>query len=208
MPKRCLISELQSGTFLANSSRETVRVMGVVSAMEDPPSEKDRQQFPAASADYNNQEIKLLILDDGTSAIAIWTIRSMIDSLSLQPGETVDCIVRLLQNATVKRWYTDTLIRVTDPDAESFRWMEVSSNNNSDNNNVCRRFGFPRIKRNTNEAYRLICVQTKLDDESGVSLEDLALVMRTSTRSVQEMIQELQISGQIYQNQKGNYVPL
>jgi hypothetical protein len=130
----------------------------------------------------------------------------MINSLSLQPGETVDCIVRLLQNATVKRWYSDTLIRVTDPDAESLRWMEVSSNNGD--NNVCRRFGFPRFKRNTDEAYRLICVQTKLDDESGVSLEDLALVMRTSPRSMQEMIQELQISGQIYQNQKGNYVPL
>jgi hypothetical protein len=197
--KRCMICELHTGTFLANS-RAFVRIMGVILAIE---AATDDQTYPMAK-NHLEEDLCLLVLDDGTASVDLWTPRSMIHSLAAEPGQTLDCMARLRQNGLVKRWYSDTLIPVTDTETESLRWMEVS---HPPNPNECRRFGFPTKKLNANEAYRLICVQTQFE-KNGVSLEDLALVMQKSKSTMQEMIQELQITGQIYQNEKGNYVPL
>jgi hypothetical protein len=174
--------------------------MGVILAMES----TGNQNYPIVDQILDSRDMILLILDDGTSSIDIWTPSSMIDSLSATAGQTVDCIARLRQNGTLKRWYADTLIRVIESDAECLRWMELS---HPPGPNECRRFGFPRTKMNAEEAYRLICVQSQIDGE-GVSLEDLALVMQEPKSKMEEMIQELQITGQVYQNKEGRYVPL
>jgi hypothetical protein len=73
--------------------------------------------------------------------------------------------------------------------------------------NETMRSGYPTIKPNANEALRLIAVQAKHCNE-GASLEDLAMVMQLSQEAMQELILQLQLSAQIYQNELGNYVPL
>jgi Mn-dependent DtxR family transcriptional regulator len=44
--------------------------------------------------------------------------------------------------------------------------------------------------------------------DNGARMEDLALVMQISKTEMQNMIQELQMNGQVYQNDEGKYVPL
>lgn len=197
--ERCFIVDLHTKTFLANG-RQSIRIMGVILAVES----AGNQDFPIVDNDLDSRDMFLLILDDGTATIDIWTPKSMIDSLLAKPGETVDCIARLRQNGSIKRWYSNTLIRITDPEAESLRWMELG---NPPGPNECRKYGYPRIKMNTQEAFRLIFVQSEINGE-GLSLEELALVMQQTESKTKEMIQELQATGRIYQNRDGNYVPL
>lgn len=42
----------------------------------------------------------------------------------------------------------------------------------------------------------------------GLLLKDLATVLQKSERNVQEMVEDLQIEGKIYQNERGEYLPL
>jgi hypothetical protein len=42
----------------------------------------------------------------------------------------------------------------------------------------------------------------------GIHLDDLTLVLRKSKKEIQEMVHNLQLHGQIYQNEKGEYLPL
>ena len=69
------------------------------------------------------------------------------------------------------------------------------------------KYGYPTIKPNANEGLRLIRAQAKVCDE-GASMQDLASVMQLSQEVMQELILQLQLSAQIYQNELGNYVPL
>ena len=199
--KRCFVVDLHTETFLANS-RETVRVLGVALTMQ---AIEKNETFSIIDRVLDSRDMVLLVLDDGTASIDIWTPRSMIDQISVKPGETLDCILRLRQNGSLKRWYAETLIRVADSgETESLRWLELSRPSGP---NECQRFGYPRVKMNAAEAFRLISVQYQIDGD-GVTLEDLALVMQQPTEKMEEMIQELQLTGQIYKNQEGHYVPL
>ena len=42
----------------------------------------------------------------------------------------------------------------------------------------------------------------------GLLLKDLAVVLQKSQRDVQEMTEDLQLEGKIYQNERGEYLPL
>ena len=83
--KRCMICELHTGTFLANS-RAFVRVMGVILAIE---AATDDQTYPMAN-NHREEDLCLLVLDDGTASVDLWTPRSMIHSLAAEPGQTLD----------------------------------------------------------------------------------------------------------------------
>ena len=154
----------------------------------------------------------------------------MIQKLDVQPGHTLECVAWLRQRGNTKKWYAKCLWRVIDPHAEILvrevlllatsdymllsteplfhseqkRWMELSLPPSPDET---MRTGYPTIKQNANEALRLITVQAKHCNE-GCSLEDLALVMQLSQESLQELILQLQLNAQIYQNEFRNYVPL
>lgn len=119
---------------------------------------------------------------------------------------------------------------VTDPNAETLRWLELSakksttsrfdeqSNQNNDNSNprveasttiYCN--GYPtRVAAHPDQVYRWICLQTQLPEnpDPGVTLEELSLVLSCKPSVVSSILQELQLSGQIYQNLNGRYVPL
>jgi hypothetical protein len=201
--KRCFISHLHTENIVANSRESLVRIIGVVISIES------ARQEPTASFPGKHGKEKgdlfLITLDDGTAVINIWTPSSMVQALSLSAGVSVDCMARLRQNSSIRRWYTETLILVTQPDIENLRWLELSNPPKSKNDS--RRFGYPTLKINADEAYRIITLQSHLSKE-GVSMEDLASVMQKSESEMKEMIQELQVNGQVYQNEGGKYVPL
>jgi hypothetical protein len=117
-----------------------------------------------------------------------------------RPGQTVECIVGLRQRGAMKIWYVKGLCSVTDPHAELLRWMELSCSSNRS-----FKHWYLTDQRVTNTLLRLIASQVFCE---GVSLEDLALVLQVPINQLQDHIVDLQLSGQIYQNQEGNYVPL
>jgi hypothetical protein len=201
--KRCFISHLHTGSIVANSRESLVRIMATVLNIEPVPTQpQEHIAFPGEQD--RGGELVLLKLDDGTAIIDLWTPYSMIQKLSVRPGITVECIARLCQNRTVKRFYTETIILVTNPDMEHFRWMELSNPPTSTSDS--RQYGYNTTKFNADEAYRIICLQSRMDN--GARMEDLALVMQISKTEMQNMIQELQMNGQVYQNDEGKYVPL
>ena len=216
--KRCFISYLQTGRIIANSRESLVRIIGTVQSIEssgcDPENHKE---FPGLQ--HFNEDFVILTLDDGTALANLWTPSSMIKNLSITGGETLECLARLYQRSKIRRWYTEALILVTDPNVEYMRWMELG--NPPVNENESRRYGYPAKLKNAKEAYRLICLQCKLSTsgssstgsstttgQNGVSIKDLAIVMQIPVNEMEKMIQELQLNGQVYQNASGNFVPL
>lgn len=153
-------------------------------------------------ADY--VDLRLLTLDDGTATVDIVIPSYMVEKLGLLPGYTVECIAWLRQRGNIKKWYAYCITQVTDPHFEILRWLELSRPLSPDET---RRTGYPTMKRNATEALRLITVHSRYDSE-GVKLEELALVMQQPKEAVQEMLIQLQLNAQIYQNQAGNYVTL
>jgi hypothetical protein len=200
--KRCFLCDLSTGNFLANSL-ETVRLMGVAVHVEPT---VDPVEYPGDGVTSNNdyRNLMLLRLDDGTATMDILTPDYMIQKLDLQLGQTLECIAWLRQRGTIKRWYAQSMAIVVDPHAEILRWLELSFRPKP---NESMEYGYPTIQRNAAEALRLITVQATHDSD-GVSLNDLALVMRLPPETMQEMLVTLQLEGQIYQNHLGNYVPL
>jgi hypothetical protein len=186
-----------------------------------------------------------LVLDDGSGSVEIFVPRFMYQNLSVKEGLTLDCIARKSHNSKTRSiqnfnesaaessvsqplgldlWSAETLILVTDPHAESLRWMELchddaknssssssSSSTSPLSNDEMRPWGYPSLPVNTtDEVYRFILNQATIDsgNDAGVSSEDLALVLHWPHQEVEQMIQELQIMGQIYQNARKLFVPL
>jgi hypothetical protein len=162
-----------------------------------------------------------LVLDDGTGTISIHTPNSMTDRIQAHVGMTLECIARRLRQPKQQQqqqqqqdcWHADTLIVVTDSTAESVRWMELSHrpqpphDTNDDNNNHWK-WGYPCVPIEEQEVYRMICMQAQLPDDPGVTAQELALVLQRPLAEMQGFVQELQLTGQVYQNEKGCYVPL
>lgn len=199
-PKRCFISNLYTESFIANSRVSFVRILATALATEPISSQDDFVRFPGR--DSKHVQFVVLVLDDGTATFGFWTPRSMVEKLCLRPGDLVECIAKLCQNGDVKRFYTESLSIIKDQNMEYLRWAELSTTSS----NSSRRFGYPSLEWNTDELYRMICLQSRR--ENGVSLEDLALVMRKTKEETQDMISQLQLEGLVYHNEDGRYVPL
>lgn len=197
MIHRTFVCQMIDNTFVANS-RDAVRVMGVLVAV-------DQISSRAGSNDTEmSDDLRVLYVDDGSALIGIRTPLRVVRNLTLNVGQTVDFVAKLHQRGTSRVWYAYAVTTVSDPHAEILRWMEVSK---SPEENISLRYGYPTIEQNSLEALRLISVNAQLS-EDGVSLEDLALVLHKSKHDMQEIIFELQLTGHIYQNTDGNYVPL
>ena len=152
------------------------------------------------------KSLVLMTLDDGSERVSLHTPAHWIRDGRVSCGQTVDCVGWLRQSGSIQKWYANTVAVVTDPNAEILRWLEVSLPS-MDGLNLTMEGGYPNIPRNTTEAFRLITVNAQLDT-NGTSLDDLALVMQKSKEEMTRMLTDLQWNGQIYQNEKGNYVPL
>lgn len=207
-PKRCFLCELQENSLVVANSTERLRILGVLVQVE---AAHDSVEYPSSArveAMYQGQALVALTLDDGTGLASIlvpstWLEESPLDSLQL--GEMIEALVWLRRTGSHQRWYASQVMMVPDPQAaEVLRWCEISHPQKA---STSLRYGYPTLEANEHEALRLITFQSKTDPD-GVSLEDLALVLDLSKGGAQELIVQLQLGGQIYQNQQGNYVPL
>mmetsp|Transcript_40414 Transcript_40414/g.97549 ORF Transcript_40414/g.97549 Transcript_40414/m.97549 type:complete len:203 (+) Transcript_40414:3-611(+) len=199
-PKRCFISHLYSGSIIANSRASLVRILATVLSIESISTQSDLVAFPGRKTEH--VQFIMLQLDDGTATMKFWSEKKMVQKLQLHPGDVVECVAKLCQNGEVKRFYTESLSSIVDPEMEHLRWAELTNTSSKSS----RRFGYPTLEWNAEEAYRMICLQSR--GGHGVTMEDLALVMQKTKKQMQEMISQLQLDGLIYHNEDGNYVPL
>ncbi|CAJ1947048.1 unnamed protein product [Cylindrotheca closterium] len=199
-PKRCFISDLYSGSIIANSRASLVRILATVLSIEPISSQSHCVAFPGRKSQH--VEFIMLQLDDGTASIGFWTPRSMVKKLSVHPGDVVECVAKLCQNGEIKRFYTEALSSIEDPEMEHLRWAELTNTSSKSS----RRFGYPTLEWNAEEVYRMICLQSR--GGNGVMMEDLALVMRKTKKDMQAIISRLQLDGLIYHNEDEKYVPL
>jgi hypothetical protein len=295
-----------------------------------PVSSAATEEYTLTQQQHVQQQLQTLTIDDGTDILTFWVETKMIESIvgtesssstttattttngtgvAVELGKTYDCILKLRQTASIRRWFADTLILVVDPMDEHLRWIQLSHHNDSvlvqgsqpqqqllqDTMSstppvllhLNHEYGYPTRKRDASEVYRMICVQAKLSSISvqrkqekqqlhqrrnhhhqqqhprprwkrqrlpilhaqqhtpaagvhpkapsqpppaamtpsssssfssivgtpamvveGVLLQDLALVLQIPIKRVQEVLLDLQLQGQVYQNEKGQYLPL
>lgn len=207
-PRRCFLSAIPT----LDPAIHTIRIMGLLVSM-DPLDDNDNDHDNGGEYRYQYQ----LVLDDGTGTISIQTPSSMTDRIQAHVGMTLECIARRLRPQPKQQqdcWHADTLIVVTDSAAESVRWMELSHrpppqpapHDNTNNNHW--KWGYPCVPIDEQEVYRMICTQAQLPDDPGVTAEELAIVLQRPLAEMQGFVQELQLTGQVYQNENGCYVPL
>jgi hypothetical protein len=202
--------------------------------------------------------MKMITIDDGTDCVSFWTPKQMIDGLvdaatgtaDVDPGLTLDCILKLRQSGSTKRWFAETIIHITNPIEEHLRWIIMSHQKSVEPNHrqegqlvenskqpLSYDFGCPTLKRDVKDVFRFIRLHVQIQQQQhkenrynynrqssirnsavkaattptsfeGINLDDLALVLRKSKSIVQEMVHDLQLQGRIYQNEKGEYLPL
>jgi len=190
--KYCWVANLKKWTFLANS-RESVRVMGILTAVREIPSENQALMAPLMKrCPHNNTSIKTLIhestnneflsltIDDGTDSINFWAPERMVKSpsLALELGKTYDCIIKLSQISSSKQWFVETLIQVRNPIDEQCRWMELSHHDQSQSpssklrySNFNHGLGFPTRRRNAVEIHRLIRLHAQFQQHQQQQLQ-------------------------------------
>jgi hypothetical protein len=151
-------------SFLANSSREYVRVMGTIVDIQEIP-EEDAFLLPLLGTTMGPVDgasstplLKVMTLDDGTETISIWTHQSMIEALvdqqrespggnaatngddpMLLMGLTLDCILKLRQSASHQRWFAETLIPLhsTLEEEQQYRWILLSHHDKYQSSPTC-----------------------------------------------------------------------
>jgi len=164
---------------IKDASSCCVRVMGlIVSIVQE------------SSLDAN------IVLDDGTALVALATPPHMLSAATV--GTTVDCVASKVSD----KLRVETLIVVQDVHATTLRWFELTYRKKSE---MSMKFGYPAQEIDSTCVFELI--QSEAGD-SGVSLEDLASVLDLEPEHLKDMILELQLSGQVYQNRQGAYMPL
>lgn len=151
-----------------------------------------------------------LFLDDGTSIISVVIPARMIQQVQLHVGDMAECIARVDDQIL----FVDQIVCVQDPHAEALRWLELiyrdqqnHTDDNSDNIQHC--LGYPVAQPiKANDIFRLISAEAMVDSKEGMSLKDLVDILDLDTKQAEKMIEDLQLSGQIYRNEKGDYLPL
>lgn len=192
----------------------------------------------ADSGNDDGTTVHTLVLDDGTGFLAeIRAPAAMAARIGARPGMAVECVVRVVRpspgdaaaaakagGGAAPSWalHADQLAAVRDAHAESLRWLELSHRRKTDSSGgttISDRRGYPCRAFSAEDLYQVIvsdcCGPTEEEDNdnnqhpgSGVSLEDLSRGLDLPRPHVEGLIEELQISGQIYRNPEGCYLPL
>ena len=204
----------------------------------------------------------ILVIDDGTGSLTqIQTPSAMATRIQVQPGMTLECIVRAMritgattcskqQNNPYYSLLAHQLVVVQDPHAETLRWLELTyrkkaceasvrnSHNSSNNQDTgsqlptsvqsVEQFGYPcsgngmisaeelyyiilsdgETEKSNNERVSGSSKRNNNNKIRGVSLTDLAEGLEVSESLLEGLIEDLQLAGQIYRNEVGNYLPL
>ena len=177
--RRCFLCDVVSH----DTTTTLVRVMGLVVSIV-------QESLDAPSN---------IVLDDGTALLALETPPHMLSAATV--GTTVDCIASIHISDKLR---VETLIVVQAVHATTLRWLELTYRQQQPKQDTSMQWGYPT---QTKESYVFELIQSEAGD-SGVSLEDLALVLDLDMEHLKDIILELQLSGQVYQNRQGAYMPL
>ena len=198
-------------------------MMTTMTAKTTPPILDSTNRHHASSNIVHTPPMEWMIVDDGTATIAIATPSSMIKQIQpvLSLGRMMDCIIQRSPQ-TNGIWTADRLMVLpSNPlGQEALRWCQIShdsnqpshNNNTNINNNTHWSYGYPSKQVTPHALFQWILWHSQTMENpihgKGVTIDELALVLQKPTHVLQDMIHELQLSGQIYQNEKGRYVPL
>lgn len=147
-----------------------------------------------------------LVLIDGTGCATLQVTDAMINKLQLAEGMSVDCIGAVYPNEkdpSSFRLVAEQICLVNDLHAETLRWTEIvyaESLSAKEKDEWC---GYPVRQVKADDVLQVIATEPQ-----GVSLEDVALGFDLTEVDAKSFIEELQLSGQIYCNERGLFVPL
>jgi hypothetical protein len=143
----------------------------------------------------------LLQLDDGSALASIVTPTRMLEQIQVSVGMTVESIVKLIDNELE----ADQLVIIQDVHTETLRWLELSFRKTQPEHHSCLKWGYPNVPIQAEDVHDLIQSEAT---KGGVSIYELSIVLDLEQSNVADLIQELQIAGQIYRNPQGRYLPL
>ena len=198
-PVRCFFCDLSSSIFQGNN---VFRLMGVIVSI------RHEQKTPFSSissraqhADLNQRLSRYCIqLDDGTALVNTVVPHHIVQRINLSVGMTIECIVTLDPRSSDLE--TDQVCIVTDVHAEALRWLELSYRLKAPPDTL--KWGYPILPISAEDIFDIISSEA----DQGVSLQDIAHVMDLDENYVANLVQDLQLSGQVYRNQQGKYLPL
>jgi hypothetical protein len=156
-----------------------------------------------------------VVLDDGTGLAAVVTPASMLEAIRCGVGASLDCLVRVERTycsskSDAFQLHAEALIVVPDAHTETLRWLELAYRKQQGTTVLASKTGYPCDRVQVDNVYQLIQTESKHQyrGQQGMSAQDLAVVLDIQADEAQEMIQDLQIQGLVYQNQAGAFLPL
>jgi hypothetical protein len=235
-PRRCFLVDIN--TLLSSNSNKDkdksnsntkgitlLRLMGTVVSivLNEPPSILLDDGTGLASIVTPLAMLEAIHCCIGSSLDCIARVDYSYDSCDSNSNTNTDTNTDTNTNSNF-RLHADSLIVVQDAHAETLRWLELTylkknphhqqrqSQSQPKTLYLQSRTGYPCGSVQPDDVYQLIQSDGNDDcvyqGQKGVSAKDLALLLDISVEHVQDMIQELQIDGLVYQNQEGGYMPL
>ncbi|GKY98848.1 hypothetical protein MPSEU_000840800 [Mayamaea pseudoterrestris] len=193
-PHRCFLSDL-SDEILA--SKRLFRLMGTVVAIQ--------------ADDESDESYAQILIDDGTDQRFVIALQSMIRQIDLVQGNVVECIASFERNGSMNSsdptLFVKQLARVDDPNAQTLRWLEIV-HTQLHPKDASTSLGYPSRSIQPDDLFQIISSEAMVGNKNGVTLIELALVLDVSEAIVAKMMEELQLSGQVYRNETGGYLPL
>lgn len=224
-PRRCFFKDVSTISLLESTQPRLrrIRVMGLLSQI-------------VVSSNENQQHQEVWILDDGTGTLELQadarmrripTKQQSSTILQIKPGMSLECLAYWNGSINNVVWTLEWCAVISHLNAQSLRWLELSSCHQSSASSPSLNFhlqqegtaketlhdsvwGYPCVdneddSRLANEVVRLLSLQ---QEEDSLSVSDLSLLLETSEDAMVELLQELQLSGRVYQTETGQYVPL
>lgn len=149
----------------------------------------------------------VITLDDGTATIHLGILPTMVARCGVVVGDTVDCIVR---PSNPKDFSVEQIVIVNDPHAEILRWLEIIKRPKQQSDWP----GFPhKADFSSDDLFQVILSKCPLTrqrrkSQKGLSIRFLSSGLNMTESKVQELMNELHESGQVYQDENGLYLPL
>lgn len=207
-PVRCFLVDIQKNAFTSSTtnekrsitrkeestSRRMLRLLGMVVDL--------KAEDSIIANDTANEMMMAIKLDDGTALASILAPSSMTSKIHVKVGMTLECVVVAVQQDGSCCLRADQLVVVQDKNHESLRYLELSYRKRSKNTSM--RWGYPTRPISTDDVFQIIASE----GNAGVSIFDLSECLDLAIPYLDGLIQDLQLSGQVYRNEKGLYLPL
>jgi hypothetical protein len=208
-PRRCffadipgiLAQEAQSKKEEVGKRSTQLRLMGeLVSVVND--SQQHEEENLSEGQAYS-----AIQLDDGTGVASIWTEASMLKSIQWSLGCTMECICRMDRGELIAQ----VVCVIDDPHQSIVRSLELTYLKRKQQQGLDAEIvnyrGHPVRSLDSEDVFGAI---QSAQEYGGISRDDLqfAYRRRASLQQIDDMILELQLSGQIYLNSQQKFVPL